>query len=542
MEYNEPLAPSSGIPKFPVETWEMIMLHLSRAGELYNVSLACRYLNSVARNLLYNHLYLDPNHYAVHTLLSLDNNPQLRQQVQELTLLSPNTNKMRIISQDIIDGAEHAYHRLNIPYFSLPPSQPNMANSRALMWSPLGMVSNPQRSGVHIDACIRPIFNYIPRFSNLHSLYIIGDCVPADFLGWVLALPSLTTLELRETQIASGLHRLIPVAPIPLRRLVIIKCWTKAYTLENPVAVHLCEAFLTKSPHLVHLSLDGFMERPAYNLISDMPNPPALDYLSCTGAGLQDHDSVMLGRVFSSLGNLTALNLSRVPRELGPILPMQALPNLTTITGQIRTLTVFIHGRQPPRPLKNITIVDFPTSTAGGVSWECILVNFIENLYQLNLDLQRLTFNLASWSEDLFLCICQLFPAVKELKIQLVMGPGVDEYFRISFGPRFLPRLNHLEVLHIFEKNPKFTNYSRSYTCPKGIVIPTHQPLILTEADREEIAETPIHLRRWEKLCPSLRQVAFYREIWWRRKPTETGGWSLMEELLPELTSEPGGF
>lgn len=416
---------SNGIPKFPVETWEMIMSHLSRAGELYNVSLACRYLNSVARNLLYNHLYLDPNHYAVHTLSLLENDPQLRQQVQELSLLPP---IMRNIPQDVQDSAEHAYHRLNIP---CPPPPPVNANVRALLWSPLGMVSNPQRSGIHVDACVRPVFNYISRFSNLHSLYIIGDCVPADFLEWVLPLQSLTTLELRETQIASSLQRIIPVAPVPLRRLVIIKCWTKAYTLENPVAVHLCDALLSNSPHLVHLSLDSFMERAAYNLISEMPNPPALNYLSCTGVGLQDHDSVMLSRVFSSLGNLTTLNISRVPRELGPILPLQALPNLTTITGQIRTLTVFIHGRRPPRPLKNITIVDFPTSTTGGVSWECILVGFIEGLYQLNLDLQRLTFNLASWSEDLFLCICQLFPTVKELKIQLVIGPGVDEVLLI---------------------------------------------------------------------------------------------------------------
>ncbi|GJJ06571.1 hypothetical protein Clacol_000764 [Clathrus columnatus] len=520
------------IPKFPVEIWETILLHLSRAGDLYNVSLACRYLNFVTRNLLYKHLYLDPNHYAVYTLAFLDNHPLLRQQVSELSLLPP---IMRNISQDVQDNAEAIYPQLDLPLAPPPP-----VTLRALLWSPLGMISNPQRSGVHAETCIRPIFDYLPRFTNLSFLSIIGDCVPANFLRWVLPLQSLTSLELRETQIASGLNRAIPCGPLPLRRLTIIKCWTKAYTVDNPVPTHLCDALLSNSPHLESLSLDYFVERAAYNLISDLPNPPALKSLSCTGFGLQDHDSIMLSRVFSSLGSLTTLNISRIPRELGPILPVQALPNLTTITGQIRSIGVFLHGR-PPRPLKNITFVDFPTSTAGGLSWECILIAFLEGLRQMNVDLQRLTFNLASWSEELFLCICQLFPKIRELKMQFILGPGVDEYFRISFGPRFLPRLNCLEVLHIFEKNMKFKTQTRLPLCPKGVLIPTFEPLNLTEADNEEISEAPIHLRRWEKMCPSLREVAFSREIWWRRKPSEPGGWSLIDDTLPELTSEHGG-
>lgn len=407
------------IPRFPVETWEIILSYLPRAGDLYNVSLTCRYLSLVTRNLLYKHLYIDPNHYAIHTLMLLENHPQLRQQVSKLFLLPP---IMRNIHPDVQEAAEAVYPQLNLPITPAPE-----VGLRALLWSPLGMASNTQRSGLPVDACIRPIFNYISRFTNLHSLYITGDCVPASFLQWILPLQSLTTLELRETQIASGLQRMIPCSPLPLRHLTILKCWTKTHTAaDNPVAVYLCDALLSNSPHLTSLALDSFVEGAAYNLISDLRNPPALISLNCTGVGLQDHDSVMLSRVFSSLGSLTTLNISRVPRELGPILSPQSLPQLTTITGQIRSIGVFLHGR-PPRPLKSITVVDFPTSAAGGLSWECILIAFIEGLHQMNVDLQCLAFNLASWSEELFLCIYQLFPKIVELKMQFILGPGVDE-------------------------------------------------------------------------------------------------------------------
>lgn len=69
----------------------------------------------------------------------------------------------------------------------------------------------------------------------------------------------------------------------------------------------------------------------------------------------------------------------------------------------------------------------------------------------------------------------------------------------------------------------------------KGVPVVTYYPLTLSPEEAEELAEAPIHYRRWEKTCPSLREVAFDRQIWWRRVFSERGGWALMREIIPPL-------
>jgi hypothetical protein len=73
----------------------------------------------------------------------------------------------------------------------------------------------------------------------------------------------------------------------------------------------------------------------------------------------------------------------------------------------------------------------------------------------------------------------------------------------------------------------------------KGVPIVTHNPFILTPDEAEQVMEEPIHYRRWEKICPSLREIAFDREVWWRRVFSERGGWALMRDVIPALVHEP---
>lgn len=72
----------------------------------------------------------------------------------------------------------------------------------------------------------------------------------------------------------------------------------------------------------------------------------------------------------------------------------------------------------------------------------------------------------------------------------------------------------------------------------RGVPVVTYHPLNLSNEAAEELAEAPIHYRRWEKACPSLREVAFDRHLWWRRVSSERGGWTLMREIIPPLARE----
>ena len=410
----------------------------------------------------------------------------------------------------------------------------------------------PSFSPVERDICFRPIYRFFPMFTGIITLHIVEDSLPANFLRRVFELPQLTTLHLRDLLLPSSFCPAIPSASLPLQNLSILGCRTKADLTALYVPGMLCEGLIKHSPSLTSLTVDLFVERAACHTLANLENPPPIHTLKCHGMSHHDLDCALLCSVLLALPTISTLHMIRTPRELAPLLPKTCLPNLRTLTGQIKSIPVFIMAL---RQLQYLTITD-AASANGGIPWETQLIQFLESVKRMHADLKGLAFNVAEWSEELFLCICQLWPGLKELKVQCTSGNGADEvcllpclmssshiqrqqYFRISFGPRFLPRLQSLELLHIYVKSLKhgFTKYKKS----KGVRVEIHsaRPLFpLGQDEAEELAEALIHLRRWEKLSRCLREIAFDREAWWHR--LEPGGWVLRRDLLPALTEDGG--
>ncbi|KAF8483161.1 hypothetical protein JB92DRAFT_1637878 [Gautieria morchelliformis] len=468
-------------PRFPVETWESIFCNLTSPGDLYNVSLLSRYIHHIVNPILYAQVFLDPNYYSIHTLSLLKRSPVLSHRIRELTLLSAIPRK---------------------------PQARLRAESRKLFRT-LDISNAP------MEPCTHQFLHFFPSFTGLTALHIVNDSLPNDFLRWIFELPQLTTLEIRDTVIPADLQQAHPHAPLLLRTLTIIKCWTKS-TGDN-IPSNICQALLRDVPFLTTLTVDIFVEEAACRLLAELDHPPPIRSFSCHGLTYEDVDCSLICGALHNLPTITALNIIQSPRELGQVLRKDSLPLLQTLTGHLRALGYFF-GTQ--RPLQYLTLTDPPTSS-GTTPWETRLICSLESMRRRNADLKGLAFNLSAWSDEVFLCVCELWPGLKELRIQCTSGAGVDE---------------NLEVLHIYQKQLQH-NLTECRTS-KGVHVVTHNPLVLSPDEAEEVMEAPIHYRRWEKLCPSLREIAFDREVWWRRVFSEPGGWALMRDVIPALMEE----
>ncbi|KAF8590982.1 hypothetical protein K439DRAFT_1123654 [Ramaria rubella] len=354
-------------PRFPVETWESIFLNVTRPGDLYNVSLTSRYIHDIVKPILYRQLYLDPNHYSIYTLSRLKREPELIHRVAELTLLAP---VFRDIPTGVRREAEHIYNSLDIPHAPSP-----LPAYLCGIWSPLGIQPVVQLSGMEVEMCSRPILHLFPAFTGLTSLRIVKDCVPSDFFHWVFQLPQLTTLDIRDSMVSTILEQKVPQVPLPLRNLTIVRCWTKADVVDNYVPGKLCEGLIRHSPSLTSLTIDLFVERAACHVLSDLETPPPIQQFTCHGMGHHDPDCVLLCSVLVALPTITSLNMNCTPRELALILPADALPNLTTLTGQVKSIAIFFGMH---RPLEYLTITDAPVLSGGGTPWETQLIQFLE--------------------------------------------------------------------------------------------------------------------------------------------------------------------
>jgi len=399
-------------PRIPIETWEAIFRYLTDASDLRNVSLTSRYMNEVVQPILYKRLYLDPNDYAIYTLLLLQGKLELRQKVIDLTLLPPTERPDG--KYDCVD-VEGLYGTLGLPHADWPPEFTSVRES--LTWSPLGSPAISQRGGMGFEMYSRPIFHFLPRFPNLSTLRIIHDCIPEDFLTWISRLPQLRKLVLRDSALSSDLRALPERVELPLQELTMIRVYNKTFG-EPHVTNHLCDTLIGGSPHLRSLVMDSFVERVVCNLLSEIEHPPPVEVFVSTGAGQQDLDTVTLRNVLNGLPTITTLTMARIPRELAPLLPRTALPNLRSVKGQIKSLGMFFRAE---RPIEDISVTDTPTSS-GGVSWDTTIIQFFELLSASGTPLRSLTFCMGQWSEEVFLCVCQLFPKLKVLKIQCNSG------------------------------------------------------------------------------------------------------------------------
>ena len=395
-------------PRIPAETWEEIFSKLSSPGDLYNVSITSRYIYNIVNPILYTRLFLDLNHYSTYTLCLLKHDPALACRIKELTLL-PSMN--RDAPARLRKESEAMYRTLRIP---LPSTVPI---SRLL---PLGVAQVP---GADVENCIRPIFHFFPSFTGLTNLHIVDDCVPTDFFHWIFELRQLTTLEIRDSIVALELQENDHPTSLRLQTLSILRCWTRPDLAESYIPGKICDGLLKNAPLLTSLTVDLFVERAACLVLSEMDHPPPIQTLSCHGLGPRDPNCTLFCAVLLNLPTITSLSMIRAPRELGPALPKQSLPQLGTLTGQIKTLGFFFEVN---RPLQYITITDGPVVPGGCLPWENQLIRFFETLREHGAVLKGLAFNLSAWSEEVFLCVCQLWPSLKELKIQCT-APGVDE-------------------------------------------------------------------------------------------------------------------
>ncbi|KAF8530449.1 hypothetical protein BU17DRAFT_79224 [Hysterangium stoloniferum] len=399
---------------------------------------------------------------------------------------------------------------------------------------PLPPRTDMERFNENMDVYTRPLHHIVPMFINLTSLHIVGDWVSTNFLSCVAQVRNLLTLDVRDSFIASNLQPWVPLSDLPLRELTVLRCRVKPFGAENQAAVHLCNAFLSRSPNLISLEIDSFLAWAAGNVLSNLRPPASIASFSCSGVTPQDPHNTLLGHTLLALPAVTALKLSRAPRDFSTRIPADALRNLTNVTGQMKSLILFLGAR---RPLQYLTITDLPFTSVGGVAWESQLIHFFEVLHRQSIILKGVAFNISHWSQEVLLCISQLWQGIQELKIQCTDGPGVDQSFQISFGPHYLPRLSKLEVLHIYSTSSLYSHGTHRIS-KKGVKNVVQYPLRLTNEEREDIAEAPVHYRRWEKICPSLREVAFDREVWWRRATTEPGGWSFVRDVIPALVQE----
>ncbi|KAF8509338.1 hypothetical protein JB92DRAFT_3119984 [Gautieria morchelliformis] len=86
----------------------------------------------------------------------------------------------------------------------------------------------------------------------------------------------------------------------------------------------------------------------------------------------------------------------------------------------------------------HISIFDCKLHTDGTTPRETRLICSLESMRRRNADLKGLAVNLPAWSNEGFLCICERWPGLKELRNQCTPGAGVDEpavfpYFLRSF-------------------------------------------------------------------------------------------------------------
>lgn len=401
-------------PKFPIETWQAIFQYLTRPGDLYNVSITSKYMHNVVQPILYKQLFIDPNYYAIYTLALLEDNPLLCRRVSELVLLQAH---WRSVPYPVRQQGEVVYKTLGLPIAPWPFD----SHLKDLHWCPLGIGSNSPMSFELPTA--RPVYHFFPKFTSLQCLRIVGDCITADFLRWVSQLPRLTTLEIRDSAISIDLSPLDVPVTLPLRELILLGCGSKVFATENDIPIILSDALIGCSPSLTSLTMDTLLERSAWNLLADLERTPPIRTFICAGISQQDPDAIMLRKVFRALPTIETLKMARMPRELTPLLPQDALPNLRSIAGQIKSIGIFFSAN---RPLRCLTITDIPGSS-GAMSWEVQLIQFFEIIHANNAVLRSLAFNLREWSEEVFLCICQLWPRLKELKIQCTIGPGVDQ-------------------------------------------------------------------------------------------------------------------
>ncbi|KIJ26532.1 hypothetical protein M422DRAFT_38172 [Sphaerobolus stellatus SS14] len=402
-------------PKIPIETWQCIFQYLTRVGDLYNVSLTSRYMYEAVQPILYQQLCLDPNFYAIYTLSLLRRKPNLCHRVMHLTLLHATE---RPITEDTCNEAIYVYEDLGLPMVPCPPG----FTHASFLWSPLGLQGNPQRSSiVGPELCHRPMFSFIRRFTNLTTLQILDDVIPPDFFAAISSLLQLKKLVLKDLVISPELRAFIGQS-LPLQELTMIRCINKPYVADSNAAGHLCESLIRNSPNLKILVMDSFVERVAFNLLSDLEFPPPIEVFVSNGMSQQDPDTAVLRSVLNNLPTVTTLSMTRIPRELGTLLPRGALPKLASIKGQIKSIGIFFNSE---RPIEEVTITDTPAS-AGGVSWDTQLIQFFELINAYGVVLRSLSFSVGQWSEEVFLCICKLFPKLKVLKIQCNTG-NVDQ-------------------------------------------------------------------------------------------------------------------
>ena len=371
-----------------------------------------RYFHDIVNPILYRRLIFDPNHYSTYTLSLLKRNHELAHRITNLTLLSP---IFRDIPTCLRVESEELYRTLEIPYAPIPSDA-----QLVRYWSPAGM---PQLSDLDEEVCTRPILHLFPSFTGLTTLRIVKDCLPCDFLHWISELPRLTDLEIQDSMISEDFQPKYSPTPFPLRTLSILRCWTRAEIFENYIPGKICEGLLRNAPFLTSLTVDLFVERAACHVLSEMDPPPPIHTLSCHGLGPHDPDCALFCSVLSNLPTITTLNMTRTPRELGPVLPKESLRQLRNLTGQIRSLGIFFGVN---RPLEYLTIVDSPVAN-GRASWESQLIFFFESVKRYGTKLKGLAFNVSEWSEEVFLCVCKLWPGLRELRIQCTTGPGVDE-------------------------------------------------------------------------------------------------------------------
>jgi hypothetical protein len=396
-----------GSPGFPVETWQAILENLTSPGDLYNVSITSRYIHHIVTPILYRRLFIDPNYYSTYTFSLLKRDPVLALHVTSLTLLPP---IHRSIPARLHEESIQQCCALGIPFSPVPVAQ----------WYPAG---TSLVMDFDYDPCTRHIFQLFPLFTNLDTLSIVRGCIPADFFYLVCELPRLTTLEIRETTISPDLRQKYPPTPLALRTLTLVKCYARDEPFGSYIPGKICNGLLRNAPFLTSLTIDLFLERAACHVLSEMAHPPPLKILSCHGLGPADPDCSLFCSVLASLPTITSLHIARTPRELGPILPPESLPRLQALTGELKSLGIFFGAH---RPLQYLTIVDAPAD-CGRTPWERQLIYFLESVWRHETNIKGFAFNLTTWSEEVFLCICHLWPGLKELRIQCTSGPGVDE-------------------------------------------------------------------------------------------------------------------
>ncbi|KAI0784057.1 hypothetical protein C8Q75DRAFT_810399 [Abortiporus biennis] len=521
--------PSKPSEDVPAEMWMQIFESINNPVDLHSIILTCRRFYSYALRSLHRNVVWENPREVASNLPSWDVDPHMAGEVQTLEVQV--STLFPFYPVNFYDRQGNIIFNPRAPENG-PSDFENWPLTKSLIYYNL-----LRRNSFATDDLYQTMINRILTFTNMHSLTFRKVVFSDRLFGVIHALPALRKLHL-ELCLFPGRNNTTPRnhAELQLTDLTLLNLRRRVHHIHgfdlldahgngHQVAdmdddiTHVLE--LALAPNLRSLHIDStadvlgrvFCLWNPHTLQYNFNIPQNLERLYITRKkyvdgevqpqfmGEQFFPDRALYALFNNCTTLTHLALAhQLPRH-SPF-PPNVLSRLRFAEGTAEALMIIT----PYRPsVIGLSILHAEPSAMS-------ILGSLSQLSRHHPNLEMLAIECGNWDDEIMHAVCQLFPALKRLKITYLRSNGPSEDTIVSFGPHFLSRLKHLRSIAIHEA-PRGI-YA---THPSSLFDPTFQSIA------DELKEFAIP---WNRYCPELREVQLHAG-WKITRGYDGGQWNL---------------